>query len=216
MADSTWFVAVEGNQLGGGHSDEQVKELARTNAGRQILVWREPMVEWVDPKTIPALSGPPSASETAAGAVPVPAPRPAPAPAPAKSPSPSPYSSPVRPSAAAALEDAKGALKEESKFFAGLLDLKFQRLITPKVIGTLYAVALVLIALGVLAMVFSGLAGMVAGARFGGFAGVLTGVALIVVAPILGIFQAAVLRVFFELALVLFRIKENTEALRTK
>ncbi len=209
MADQSWFVAVDGNQLGGGHGDAEVRDLMKTHAGRQLLVWREPMVEWVDPKTIPALAAAP-VIETAAAAAPAPPPAAAPAPAPA-APAPAPRPSP-RPSVE--MPDVKGTFQQESKFFAGLLDLKFQTFVTPKVIGTLYAVALVLIALGAVGLILSGLGAMVTSLRFGGgFAGVLMAAGMIVVAPLFAIFQAAILRVFFELALVLFRIKENTDTL---
>ena len=110
------------------------------------------------------------------------------------------------------MPDVKATLQQESKFFAGLLDLKFQTFVTPKVIGTLYAVALVLIAFGAVGLILAGLGAMATTIRYGGgFGGFVTAVGMIVVAPLLAIFQAAILRVFFELALVLFRIKENTD-----
>ena len=108
----------------------------------------------------------------------------------------------------------KGTFQQDSKFFAGLLDLKFQTFVTPKVVGTLYAVALVLVALGGVGLILSGLGAMVTSIRFGGgLTGVVMSLGMIVVAPLLAIFQVAILRVFFELALVLFRIKENTDKL---
>lgn len=205
MADPSWFVAVDGNQLGGGHADADVRELMRAHAGSQILVWREPMVDWVDPKTIPALAASPAPAAEAPPAPPAPAyaapAAPAPAAPQAPAPSPRPASRP-----AVELPDVKGTFQQESKFFAGLLDIKFQTFVTPKIVGTLYAVALVLIALGAVGMILSGLFSL----RFG--AGALPmALGMVLVAPILAIFQAALLRVFFELALALFRIKENTD-----
>ena len=110
------------------------------------------------------------------------------------------------------MPDLKGTFQQESKFFAGLLDIKFQSFVTPKVVGTLYAVALVLIALGAVGMILSSLLGMVTAMRFGGAgSGILLFIGTLVVVPVFAVFQVAVLRVFFELALVLFRIKENTD-----
>jgi hypothetical protein len=108
---------------------------------------------------------------------------------------------------AASGPEAKAALKEDAKFLRGLLDFGFTQLITPKIIRALYIITIVLIGLGLVAMIIAALGMIFMGARFGGGTAVL-GVIYLVLAPILALVQVTFARMFFELVLVLFRIKD--------
>jgi hypothetical protein len=98
-------------------------------------------------------------------------------------------------------EDA-GALK-------GLLDLKFEALVAPKLIRLLYVVVLVLCGLAALGGILSGLSSMVSGIRFGMFFMVVTGVVMMVLGPVLAVFYLALMRVLLEGVHVLFEIREK-------
>ncbi len=188
MSEEKWFVALDGSQLDGEHDMSQIRQLLSLHAGKQLLVWNESMSGWTDPRTLPQFRPAPSAG----GPV-----RPAPA-APAAGPT------PLAAAAAARGQQAKEAVQAEAKFFKGLVDPSFDTLVTPKIIRTLYIIAMILVALGTIGFMLTGIRTAVSG---GGF-GVITGLVMVIIAPIVAIIYLAFIRVSFELAITLFRIKD--------
>jgi uncharacterized membrane protein len=85
-------------------------------------------------------------------------------------------------------------------FFSALMDTRFDSLITPSLVRFVYVIAMILIALAMLALVISG---------FADSAG--TGVLLLIVAPLLGLFYLIVTRLWLELVVVLFKIRDAAE-----
>jgi hypothetical protein len=85
-------------------------------------------------------------------------------------------------------------------FFAALMDTRFNSLITPSLITFLYVVAIVLLALGTLAVIIAG---------FAESAG--TGVLLLIFAPIGALIYLIVTRLWLELIVVAFKIRDAAE-----
>ena len=195
MSEETWIVAIDGQQIEGEHGAEQVRTLMRTNPGRQIVVWNDTMTAWADPATLSAFR-----------AAPAPAPRP----------------TALSGAASAAAEFAargpelKNAIQSDAKFFKGLLDFGFTEFITPKIIRTLYILSVALVALGFLGLVVSAIGMIFTGIRLGSAISILFGVVFLALTPIIAIVQVTLARVFFELVLLLFRIKDAVVHLEEK
>ncbi len=208
MPEDTWIVVVDGSQLGGEHNAEQVRNIMAKNAGHQLLVWNRTMTTWADPRTLPAFQ-----------IVTVPTPPPfASPPPPVFAPAPQ-YVAPAAGSASqVAVSQARDAFQEDARFFKGLLDFKFEMFITPKIVRVLYIITTVLCALGFIVMVFSGLMQLVAGVRTEYARGtlIISGLAMLIFAPIVSVLQLTLARIFFEVALVFFQIKDNTHKLAHK
>lgn len=85
-------------------------------------------------------------------------------------------------------------------FFESLMDTRFDHLITPTMIRFLYIVAMVLLALGALAVIIAGFAES-AGA----------GILALILAPIFGLIYLIVTRLWLELIIVIFKIRDATE-----
>jgi uncharacterized membrane protein len=85
-------------------------------------------------------------------------------------------------------------------FFNALMDTRFNNLITPSLVRFVYIIAMILIALGMLALVISG---------FANSAG--SGILLLIIAPLLGLFYLVVTRLWLELVVVLFKIRDAAE-----
>ena len=85
-------------------------------------------------------------------------------------------------------------------FFSALMDTRFDSLITPSLIRFLYLVAIILIALGVLAAIIAG---------FAESAG--SGIVLLILAPIGGLIYLIVTRLWLELIVVAFKIRDAAE-----
>lgn len=85
-------------------------------------------------------------------------------------------------------------------FFEALMDTRFDHLITPTMIRFLYIVAIVLLALGALAVIIAGFAES-AGA----------GVLALILAPIFALIYLIVTRLWLELIIVIFKIRDATE-----
>jgi Domain of unknown function (DUF4282) len=85
-------------------------------------------------------------------------------------------------------------------FFEALMDTRFDRLITPSLIRFLYVVAMVILALGTLAVVIAG---------FAESAG--TGVLLLIFAPLGALIYLIVTRLWLELIVVAFKIRDAAE-----
>jgi hypothetical protein len=87
----------------------------------------------------------------------------------------------------------------EKGFLGSLFDLSFAEFITTRVIKVLFVLAIIFAAIEALLMIVWG---------FG--AGVLGGIALLIISPILFLFFVILARVWLELIIVIFRIAENT------
>jgi hypothetical protein len=85
-------------------------------------------------------------------------------------------------------------------FFNALMDTRFNSLITPSLIRVLYIIAIILIGLLMIGMVIAG---------FAESAG--SGIILLILAPILGLLYLIGTRVWLELAIVLFKIRDAAE-----
>ncbi|HEY6730008.1 MAG TPA: DUF4282 domain-containing protein [Solirubrobacterales bacterium] len=85
-------------------------------------------------------------------------------------------------------------------FFNALMDTRFDSLITPSLIRFLYVVAMVVIALGALAFVIAG---------FAENAGL--GIVLLILAPIGALIYLIVVRLWLELIVVAFKIRDAAE-----
>ncbi|MBK9372670.1 MAG: DUF4282 domain-containing protein [Holophagales bacterium] len=205
MPEEKFFVAVDGRQLDGEQDMGQVRQICSQYAGRQVMVWNEALGSWTDPKTLPSFR-----------VADIPAPAPAPAPARTAAPDPTPEPAPAprvmhpaaeRASAAGAA--AQGIMTEDAGALKGLLDLKFERLIAPRLVRLLYVVILILCGLAALGGILSGLKTMFEGIRFGVFFVVVTGFVMMVVGPLFAALYLALMRVLLEGVLVLFQIREK-------
>ena len=100
-------------------------------------------------------------------------------------------------------------------FFASLYDFSFHQLITPKIIRVLYAIALVIIALGSLGYL---IAGFTPQESFFGSSSPSAGTMLlhVIVAPIIFVIGSVLARIYLELIIVVFNIAENTEKLNLR
>jgi Domain of unknown function (DUF4282) len=85
-------------------------------------------------------------------------------------------------------------------FFEALMDTRFDHLITPSLIRFLYVVVMVLLALGALAVIIAG---------FAESAG--SGIVLLILAPIGALIYLIVTRLWLELIVVAFKIREAAE-----
>ncbi len=84
-------------------------------------------------------------------------------------------------------------------FFTTLFDFSFSEFIVPKILKVLYG-------LGILGAAITALGFIVNG--FG--AGVLGGIVMIILSPVIFVIGVILVRVYLEVVLVLFRIADNT------
>ena len=107
-------------------------------------------------------------------------------------------------------------------FFGELFDLSFRDFITPRIIRVVYVLAIVLAALWCLTLVFGGFGTIAAASQFSGFGvgpnGTLIffGIVEIVAAPVAFIVLSISIRVYLEFAMAVFRIADNTDAMRER
>ena len=201
MSDERWYVAVDGHQLEGDYDGAQVRQMIVRYANRSMVVWTESMSDWVDPRTLPAFRSPGGAPAAAPSGPP---------------PAPSAAAAAARHTAAAdqaALPDVRETFQQDIGFFSGLLDVKFNAYLTPKVIRALYILSMVAVALGLVFMELTALGMIFTGGYAGGFGGRVFGLAWAVLAPVLAVIQLTVIRMLLEVVLVLFSIKESTAAM---
>jgi hypothetical protein len=90
--------------------------------------------------------------------------------------------------------------QQRGGFFEALLDTRFDHLITPSLIRFLYVIAIVVLALGALAVIIAG---------FAESAG--TGIVLLILAPLGALIYLIVTRLWLELIVVAFKIREAAE-----
>jgi hypothetical protein len=91
---------------------------------------------------------------------------------------------------------------QEKSFFGRLFDMSFQEFITPSIIKVLFIISMVIICLSVLG-------GIVVGFMASGGQGVL----MLIGGLIFGFLMLLYVRVLLELAIVFFRIHDNTRAI---
>lgn len=85
-------------------------------------------------------------------------------------------------------------------FFESLMDARFDSLITPKLIGFIYVVSMIVLAIGVLVIVVAG---------FANDAG--SGVLALILAPLGALIYLIVIRLWLELIVVTFKIRDAAE-----
>ena len=90
---------------------------------------------------------------------------------------------------------------ERRGFFASLMDTRFDSLITPKLIRFLYVVSMIVLAIGAIVVIVSGFAS-------GAGRGVLT----LILAPIGAVIYLIVIRLYLELIIVIFKIRDAADA----
>lgn len=217
MAAHAWFLSVDGQPATGPVSQDEILQCMKSRTGSRLLVWREGMPAWTDPATVPELVPPPPAAPAPA---PAPPPAPAPAAAPAHIPEPQPAwappaAAPVRPAVSRPLVQA-AAVRAQASVLKGLLDFRFENLIAPRIVSILYAIFLVLIGLGTLVAIGSGLMSVVRGLRFNMGAFIFTGLAMMILAPIGAVIYTIFVRVMLEVMVVLFKIKDSVATLANR
>lgn len=85
-------------------------------------------------------------------------------------------------------------------FFAALMDSRFDSLITPRLVSFLYVVSIVILTLVAIGMIIAGFAD-----------GAGTGVLFLILAPIIALTYLIVVRLYLELIVVAFKIREAAE-----
>jgi hypothetical protein len=215
MSEETWIVAIDGQQIEGEHGAEQIRTLMRTNPGRQIVVWNDTMTAWTDPATLSTFRAAPAAVTATARSPRPPAPSAAPAPRPT-----APFGASAASVAAAEFAargpELKNALQSDAKFFKGLLDFGFTEFITPKIVRTLYILSAALIALGFLGLVGTAISSILMGIRLSSGFSIIGGVVFLALTPVIAIIQITLARVFFELVLLQFQIKDAVVSIDEK
>lgn len=182
MTQDRWFVTQDGAQLPGDYDRNQVAGLLLERAQCVFLVWKEGMGQWTDPRQLAEFAPPPVQGPPPARAHAVP-----------------------RPAAAAPGFEPAG-------FFRALFDIRFNEFITPKIISIVYVIAMVLVGLGFLFMVWSGGKSIVLAIKYEMGRMAFMGLFFLVLAPVVSILYLALIRMFLEVTLVLFKIKDHTAA----
>jgi len=85
-------------------------------------------------------------------------------------------------------------------FFESLMDTRFDSLITPKLIRFLYVVSMIVLAIGVVAAIIAAFADKVG-----------TGILFLVLAPIGALIYLIVIRLYLELIVVTFKIRDAAD-----
>lgn len=197
MAESRWYISVDGQQEGEFSLDE-VKARIQRNQGKRILVWTQGMAQWADPAELPQFKA-----------------APAPAPAPAPPPSATPIAA-YEPAVAASRID-RDEIKKQAGILKTLLDFRFQNYATLKIIPVVYAILMIVIGLLVVgAILISGFGGLITAIKLESFTLALTAIGTMILAPLLGVLYLALLRMSFEVVMVIFKIKEDLTTIAGK
>lgn len=180
MAEQRWMVTMDGKQLENDMSVQEVRTLINNNPGKQILVWTQGLTQWMDASTVPEFRKI----------------------TPAK-PVESPKAEPV-------LKTSSEEIKEKAGLLKGLLDFRFEHFITTKIISILYIIVIVLIALGGLFYFFVG-GGMAlwTGIQARSFISILIALGIMILTPIIMVLYLAAIRMWFEVVIIFFRMKED-------
>lgn len=97
-------------------------------------------------------------------------------------------------------------LKEKAGLLKGLLDFRFEHFITTKIISILYIIVIVMIVLGGLGYVCLALWGAIQSRTF---ISILIGLGTIILIPIVMVLYLAAIRMWFEVVIIFFRMKED-------
>jgi Domain of unknown function (DUF4282)/GYF domain 2 len=198
MAESRWFISIDGQQEGD-FSIEETKAKIQRNPGKRILVWSQGMAQWADPADLPQFKA-------------VPAPAPSLAPIPPPGPAPSPGTIMEQPVSHTKID--KDEIKKQAGILKGLLDFRFENFATLKIIPVVYALLLVVIVLIVLfAILVSGFGGLITAIKLSSFMLALTALGTMILAPLLGLLYLSLLRMSFETIKIIFRIKDDLATL---
>jgi hypothetical protein len=183
MAEQRWMVTMDGKQLENDMSVQEVKTLINNNPGKQILVWTQGLTQWMDPSTVPEFRKPVPAAKPAVTE--------------------SPKAEPV-------IKTSSQDLKERAGLLKGLLDFRFEHFITTKIISILYMIVIVLIVLGGLFYFFVG-GGMAlwTGIQARSFISILIAIGIMILTPIVMVLYLAAIRMWFEVVIIFFRMKED-------
>lgn len=100
----------------------------------------------------------------------------------------------------AAIPPATPTGTQQSGFFESLMDTRFDNLITPKLVRFLYIVGMVVLVIGAIAWIIAG---------FANSAG--TGILFLILAPLGALVYLIVLRLYLELVVVAFKIREAAD-----
>ncbi len=193
MTEKLWHIAQDGRQIDGTHSLQEVADFVGAAPSASFLVWKDGMDQWLAPEEVP---------EIEALMAPV-------TPPDIQIPSTPPSAKIKAPPLAGSFD--LGAIRDRMGFWRSLFDLKFESLVTPTMVTVLYAVAMVFVALGFLAMVFSGITSIVSGIRFGAWGMAFLGLVWTLLSPIISVIHLALVRLFFEVVVVLFKIHDQLE-----
>jgi hypothetical protein len=197
MAESRWFISIDGQQEGD-FSIEETKAKIQRSPGKRILVWTQGMAQWADPSDLPQFK-----------AVPAPAPAPVPIPPPGPTPGPAIMEQPI-----SHTKIDKDEIKKQAGILKGLLDFRFENFATLKIIPVVYALLLVVIVLIVLfAILVSGFGGLITAIKLSSFMLALTALGTMILAPLLGLLYLSLLRMSFETIKIIFRIKDDLATL---
>ena len=204
MAESRWYLSVDGQQEGD-FTLEDIRGKIQKNQGRRVLVWTQGMSQWADPADLPQF-------RVATPAPPAPAPAPAPAP-PSVAPTPAagPGSTIEQP---ISKKIDTESIKQQAGILKSLLDFRFETFVTGKIIPVIYIILVIVIALAVVgAILVSGIGGLISAIRFESFMMAVTALGTIILAPLVGILYIALLRIWFEFLIIVFRIKQDLTTL---
>jgi hypothetical protein len=182
MAEQRWMVTMDGKQLENDMSVQEVKTLINNNPGKQILVWTQGMAQWAEASTVPEFRKITPAKPAVAE---------------------SPKAEPI-------IKTSSAELKEKAGLLKGLLDFRFEHFITTKIISILYIIVIVLIALGGLFYFFVG-GGMAlwTGIQARSFISILIALGIMILTPIIMVLYLAAIRMWFEVVIIFFRMKED-------
>lgn len=192
MTDQMWHIAQDGQQVEGTHASDQVVRLVEQAPTASFLVWRQGQDQWLPPDEV---------AEFAALLAP-------PAPTPDLSDTPSSIPK-VETSSAAGTQAGSTQVRQGMGFVRSLFDLRFENLVTPKMMSILYLISMILVGLGLLAMVSSGFMQVVNGIRYHAWGMAFFGLIWVVISPILAMLYLAFIRMFFEVVMVLFKIRDD-------
>jgi hypothetical protein len=196
MADSRWFISIDGQQEGD-FSIEDTKAKIQRNQGKRILVWTQGMAQWADPADLPQFKA-----------------FPAPVPAPIPPPGPIPGPGPVFEQPISHTKIDKEEIKKQAGILKSLLDFRFENFVTAKIIPVIYVILLIVIGLAVVgAILISGFGGLITAIKYESFVMGLTALGTIILAPLVGILYIALVRIWFEVLIIIFRIKEDLTTL---
>lgn len=181
MAEQRWMVTMDGKQLENDMSVQEVRTLINNNPGKQILVWTQGLTQWMDASTVPEFRkmAPVKPVESPKAAEPI-------------------------------IKTSSEELKEKAGLLKGLLDFRFEHFITTKIISVLYIIVIVLIALGGLFYFFVG-GGMAlwTGIQARSFFSILLALGIMILTPIVMLLYLAAIRMWFEVIIIFFRMKED-------